>query len=362
MNKSVLITIKFLLPLILSFLALEFYVEFLEKDRETWFSWLEKYQQNNKVDCIFIGSSMTLAAIVPAEFDAEILRLSGRKLNSKNMGMCYSTPAEYYFGLRYLLKNNSTALSQRVVFIEAPGEIPAFATWKDDWMEQQAPRLLAVYVNFGDIWRYWTSSRAPLLEKVLLPVSKFSYAAAYAPLIQEALFTGINKFAAREIFKKEADPPESDLVNLGGIRTDQEGVRLVRNWVYRFAEKRCQNQKAINWDETVICDLVQLIAKNGGKVVFFKMPLSSAMSRPYATSIRELDKKHFKEKLSKWHSVMLNPNFVISGDEDFPDLLHLRKSRAQEMSRALAESYALEISRALAEPNAPELKQPAPAQ
>jgi hypothetical protein len=92
------------------------------------------------------------------------------------------------------------------------------------------------------------------------------------------------------------------------------------------------------WETTVFGQMVRLIKDHGGKVMFFKMPISSLRNRVYVTKIHAGNLAIFRDLLKKWDAGVLCPDFKYS-DEDFPDFSHLRFSRSAEYSKRLAASY-----------------------
>ncbi len=331
---------KFLLPLMVAIFVLEYSLGLLESGRKHWYIWLADYFRCHRADCLFVGSSMTSAAINVNDFADELFKRSGRRVLAVNMGEGYTTIPEYYFGLRKVLEANPQALKNITVFIEAPSGMPKFTTWHDDWMNSHSPRLLSLYLKPADVFHYVTSTNVPLTEKIVMPLSRFSLLVTFAPVIQETIFDQIEA-AIDSIFPHRPEiQPQVELSNAGGIRSDLATVTWLRKSIRDEAERDMLSQKPIDWDKTAAKDLVQLIEDHGGKVYFYRMPISSVMERPLQTPIRLADKKRFAEVAQSWHCQLLNPKFVSASDDDFPDLLHIRSGRAKEMSRALADAYA----------------------
>ena len=336
----------FLVPLLLPFLLVEMVISVTKgSGHETLFPWLAENKQAS-IDHLFLGSSLTLLCIDSPGFDEEVLKDTGKKIRSLNMGMGYSTAAEYYLGLRYLIAHDKNALRNKVVFMEAPAGLPVFSSWRDDWMDAKHPRLLTYYLDWSDIWKYWTLTNASFGEKVYLPLAKYSSLASYGPVLQELFMQEINTklkwlSPAQQGLNSKTSP--RDLAAVGGVRTDDEGVEAARRSVAAASSTQLKNQTAINWNDTIVADIVKLVHANGGKVYFLNVPVSTVFKRRFETAIRTLDKQEFEKMLDQWNCKIIEPKFSSTGDEDFPDLLHLRASRSPEFSRAAADAYSKHI-------------------
>lgn len=298
--------------------------------------WLSQEWQKHPYDSIFVGTSMTRVAFDSDEFEQEYEKKTGKHLSAINMGEAYTTMAEYYFALRKLVDDNPGALKGKLVFIECPAGIPKFEYWTDDWMQSQYPRLLADFVNWSDIWRYFQVSHASFGEKVLLIASKYSFLATYGSRIPEGVFNTIEE----KLNLPNQKSKNLDLTNQGGVRTDEAGLSWVREYVQKTAEEGLKNQKAIDWNTAVVKDLVMFLQNEGAAVYFFRMPVSAAYEKPFLTAQRETDKKNFETKAQAWNCFFLKPVMEPKlKDEDFPDLLHLRSSLAKSFSKELADCY-----------------------
>ena len=130
-----------------------------------------------------------------------------------------------------------------------------------------------------------------------------------------------------------------DLDAAAGIRTDSAGVALVRKKIvpemrgWTHVER---DRDPINWDRSVLASLVDDIRSHGGSVVLYDMPISTS-AQSVIDSNRTL--KRDRTALHEWltqNNIPLVTADLAYDDTDFPDLSHLRSSRAVEFSRSLA--------------------------
>lgn len=303
--------------------------------------------QSAPADVLFIGSSR-VAAIHPEAFQKKAQNLSGRGLIVRQVAMGCSTMAEHYFGLRHLVETAPWGLRGCTVIIEAPLGLGDDATWEDSWVDSRYPTLIAPYLKAEDVARLLRISNTPWIEKLYIACSKFSRSVyAFSKLRSFFYFEGerLVRYAG-ELIKTffcpgsdTANGMSADLASAAGIRADAEGVRQVRKEALLFASRDLHNQvPRRRWDRSVVRDIIDLVRAAGGDVHFFEMPLSSVQAQPLETVLRREDKKIFEARLSQWQSKILRTE-LAAGDEDFPDLYHLRKSRNNEFSERLAEAY-----------------------
>ena len=77
--------------------------------------------------------------------------------------------------------------------------------------------------------------------------------------------------------------------------------------------------------------------------MFFEMPLCSVQTATYNTLVRQRDREQFLDHARQWNTPVLHPAIAFA-DDDFPDLWHLRKSRAAGFTTALADTAAGRVS------------------
>ncbi len=331
-------------------LALNAWARPAEGQRDIWYGPVADYlSQGGRFSHLFLGTSRTRAAVRPEVFDSIVGRAYGTPLQSINLGIGHCTLIEHWFGLRKLLEIDPLALQGVVVLIEAPAGLPAFLGWHENWIVQGRTDLLTPYLKKDDLWRLWKVAGTPAAEKFVITANLVAPYVEHIPRARSMAMAELDTLLAR-VFSPIVGAGVSgattgaDLVAEGGIRTDAKGVETAREMAIRMAREDAQNQASwSNWDTTAIRDVVNLVREAGGYPVFFEMPLSDVQMAPYRMPVRTKDREDFPATLAAWKVPMLKLDFPHDST-DFPDLWHLRKTRAPEFTAALARSY-IEASR-----------------
>lgn len=350
-SRGRLVTAGFVLAgTIAGLLALNAWARPAEGRRDIWYGPVADYlQQGGRFSHLFLGSSRVRAAVRPEVFDSIVGGAFGTPLQSINLGIGHCTLVEHWFGLRKLLEVDPLALQGVVVLIEAPAGLPAYQGWRDDWIVQDRTDLLVPYLKKGDLWRLWKEAGTPVGEKFLITANLVAPYVENLPRARVLAMAELDTLL-ETVFSPFASAPEersstgADLVSEGGIRTDAKGVETAREMAIRMARDDSRDQAPwSNWDTTAIRDVVNLVREAGGYPVFFEMPLSDVQMAPYRMPVRAKDRADFPAVLQAWKVPMLKLDFPHDST-DFPDLWHLRKTRAPDFTAALARSY-VEASR-----------------
>jgi hypothetical protein len=298
---------------------------------------------NKPVDVLFIGSSRVAAAIDPQAFAEAI---PDRHLNVVNAGAGYATAAEFHLALRNTFREHPDRLRSAVIFIEAPCAMPDSTSWSDPWSNPARPEMLTPLLRWEDVERYWTDVRGETFavrfeERLHL---LFDYTFRFSRLITDRLALGERvtevaewpvKRPLKSLVRSENTESRADLSSAGGIRTDVEGVALARQRAYQYMKDALHDQKSVDWNASIIADTVKLAKENGARVVFFDLPIHSAHKAVFETATRQADRAALKNVIQTWNTPFVSADFSAT-DDDFPDIWHLRKSRAADFSRALA--------------------------
>jgi hypothetical protein len=314
-----------------------------------WYAAAEDIATRGRVDVVFIGSSRVIAAIDTASFDSAIFTLTGHCLRSLNLGRGYSTEAEHYLGLRNLLTSSSAHLEGMTVFIEAPGGLPTGSTWDDAWVLPPQPALLVDVLRWKDLGPFWMSANGGVAEKLHVTL-RFGLQPIFSTLnrrerIRERLLEagipwlvnlGVGRISSNPF---REDPAPVEPVGAGGIRADPATIVGGRELAIRLTDEWLAEQRPIrNWSATIQQDMVELVRRHRGHVVFFDVPQSSVFSRLYATPLRKQDIRLFEEHAQGWDSRLLRPRIAFS-DDDFPDLWHVGSWIAAPFSAELAKEW-----------------------
>ena len=126
----------------------------------------------------------------------------------------------------------------------------------------------------------------------------------------------------------------ADLSSAGGVLTDLASVERARRLAVELASTTFKNSPRPDWPATVLMDVNALVRRHGGRVVLFRMPLSSVQTRSTTTALLA-DIEAFRRQAVLADIDYLPIEFATT-DEDFPDYWHLRNSRADEFSRRVA--------------------------
>jgi hypothetical protein len=303
--------------------------------------WDEVRQSPRAVDVLFVGTSRTASAV-----DAEAFAAPGHGagLAVINAGTGFATPAEFFLALRNTLAEQPDVLRGATVAIEAPGAMPEPQRWADSWAHPDRPDMLTPLLRVRDVPAYWHTSHA-LEDKLAITASYLLRPLAivtHRQAIGPRLFGRVHGLlvSGLEFVAQPAEPvaAPADLTTAGGIRTDSGGVLLARRLAHDYAVVSMQNQQPIDWERTVVSDIMQLARGAGLRVVFFTPPLHSLHQAIYDTPQRRRDRDAFAAFAARQKTPILVPDFATT-DADFPDIWHLKKSRSAEYTRALRLRY-----------------------
>jgi hypothetical protein len=318
-----------------------------EKNRDIWYGPVIDYiQQGGRFSYLFVGTSRTRAAIRPDVFDTVMTRTLGSPTLSINLGMGWCRMSEHYFGLRRLLEVQPGILRGVVVFLEAPSALPEYSIWKSDWIVTDRTDLLTPYIHKSDLWKLWREATTPTDMKFVITANLVAPFMEYLPRVRQyalpALDSLLQGFFSPLTSLAQAETEvagSSDLTTEGGIRADAKGVETARELATRMARDETVNQDPWNdFDKTIVAEILKMVKNAGGYVVFLDMPLSDIQQAPYDTPLRQRERADFTTTLKAWNCIMLHPQLQYDST-DFPDLWHLRKTRAPEFTFAVANSF-----------------------
>jgi hypothetical protein len=298
-------------------------------------------------DFLFLGTSRVAAAIDADVFARDAGSRVGRAARAVNLGIGHYTLTMHYLGARDLLRDHPDALRGTTVFIEAPFGLQEALTWRDRWYYPGSAKLLVPLLTVSDLPRIWKSDMR-IDEKAYLSFFTLTHASAlltYRERIGEGVIgKGSEKTESLAIDLGAAtnETEAVDLTSDGGIQTDPNMIdRISRLAIEGFREERALpgNQRSLGmWDNRVLADLVELIKGAGGQVVFFEIPLHSAQASIRSPAVRAQDQREFAVQAARWGTPIVHPRFDYS-DRDFPDVFHLRRSRAAEYTTALYSAW-----------------------
>lgn len=311
-----------------------------------WFSAEASTISRAQKCCLFIGSSRVAAAIDEQTFSKTCQSLSGQDISVFNLGLGYSTLAECYLGLRDLSERRSGGLSGCTVFVEAAGGLPSWDSWNDSWVKPPANGPLVDTIEARDIPAFLFHSNTPLGDKLFVVASKVLKSPGAVARLRTRIASYIDN--APIVYEETSVKQTTQTVDLsakGGIRSDAYGAELARQSALKESMLALRSQQAISeaaWNKTVLRSIVMLVRNKGGEVVIFNMPLSRVQQTPLTTAQRLQDKQTFLKTAQLWKVPVLSVPMELS-ERDFPDFMHLSKTRAAEFSQRLALSFAQQI-------------------
>ena len=309
--------------------------------------------RTGRLDAVFIGSSRVAAAIDPAIVASAVADASGQPVLSVNVGTGFSTLQEHRLGLRNYFESHPVAGRGLVVFIEATTGRPDDSLPSQSWHSNQRPELLVQVLKPRDLPALWQSNESledrlrftfrsltgssaisresERIGRGILAKGTARLSALFQTLDHSSLVTAAGSPGS------SADQP--DLSTAGGIRVDDEGLRLTRQAAEAWARGQILDQRPRGpWDRTVIAEMIELVQRHGGRVVFFNAPLHPTHAAVFSTPVREADRARFAEFARSRGCELLSCDFATR-DDDFPDIFHLRQSRAADYTHVLCREW-----------------------
>src|SRR5262249_23500233 len=96
------------------------------------------------------------------------------------------------------------------------------------------------------------------------------------------------------------------LMGSGGTRTDAQSVSLARRLALDVDQQTPEHDwKPTDWNSTILSDIIDLIQRNGGRVVFFDVPLSTPFKHHFSKQYRDI--QQFRNQALSWNAPLLAP-------------------------------------------------------
>lgn len=319
-------------------------------DRPRWYAGARQLASEQSIDLVFVGSSRTGAAVHVPTFAQEVSTLTGRCPRALNLARGFSTEVEHYLGLRNLFAAHPASLRGVTVFVEAAGGLPGAGRWDQPWAHAAQPWLVVDLLWWNDLPRFWRSAGLSVGDRLHLTL-RFALRSVSSTfnrrerIREQLLRLGIPWLIGLAFGRGSANPftpaaPYADLVgDTGDIRNDPAALQAARDLAMTLTAEELQLQTPLRgWERTVQRDIVELVRRHGGHVVFFDMPLSSVFARVYTTRTRQDDIRVFRQQARTWGVPLLQPQIAFD-DSDLPDLWHLSPSLARSYSVQLARDW-----------------------
>jgi hypothetical protein len=317
-----------------------------------WYPQIEADVQERSIDFLFIGSSRVPAAIdrrvfanelQDMHFDRPIVRIPARGS---------STIVQHWMGIRNFVDEYPDRMRGCKVFLELPGGLPTLRrsshqpeSVRADWLnEDLGPQFLADVLRVGDLTEFWITGTSIELKVQIT----FRFMMNSLRLVQDReKIRNLVKCKGVELVQEMlevcsvGDPVDpnskfADLAAEGGIKRDPKTIAMVQKRAKRRTAEMLVDQTPLaGWDDSPIVDIANLLKRVDGELVLYHMPQSSYYNRVCDTEMRVSDRERFRRWAEQEGVRILNPTFQTI-DADFPDLLHLSKTKRPEFTKALA--------------------------
>ncbi len=293
-------------------------------------------------DVLVVGTSQSAAAI-----DEDLLARHWSAPDSaaarvENLGQGFSTTMAHLCAMRWAIGQRPDLLRGTTVLLEAAGGTPPPDGADGRWYYPGMSHLLVPYVDAGLLERYWGTDHT-LEEKLELTVRVATTDCALARL-SDRVRDGIVTNGSRVVEKVLAplapvtdEDAETDLRAKGGVRTDRAGIDRVRAHTLAGGTDAAPSVRDVDWDATLVAELVEFVESHGGNVVFVEVPMSRAAQRTSYASGRP-DPARFKAWAERRRLTILRTHLRFD-ESDFPDLVHLSASRGADFTLALADAW-----------------------
>lgn len=303
----------------------------------------------------FLGSSRVAAAVDHERFTRRMSDHLQHPTVALNLGHGWSYLVQNYLYLRNLLDADAGVFVGAVVMIESPGGRLAFEGqhWSGQWFEPDYPFQLVTELRRKDLPRLW-SSRMTLEDKLSMTFGVatrrcefLTRRAALGHLLQQKCQQGILAFCSPCLRSTAAVDAAADLTTAAGIRADAAGIKQARRLALQMAKRSPPIEPIDQAGDRVIDDMVAMIQQAGGKVVFYDMPLHSMQSQGHHSADWLAKRAEFAAWAAERGILILPTDFAVV-DDDFPDMWHLRRSRAAGFTDRLARDFIDDLESATA--------------
>lgn len=293
---------------LLTFGGAETLIRLSPYERPRWYPTAMEALNGQPAQYLFIGSSRVSAAIDAQRFSSA---LGTPRQLTVNVGQGFSTVAAHALGLQRLSEHG--LLRGTIVFLEAPLDVPDSSTWSDPWYVVEAPHFLLSVLGLRDLPGLWrsTQSTEDKLAASGRRMLQASWLATYHEHLRVEALAGAYSLAGLSARAQGADR---------GVRRDVDDISRIRAAAAGVGRNASLAPVVHDWSATVTGWIVNHVRQSGGRVVVYRMPMSSAM-RVESDNTRA-NARTFREQAAAWGLPVLDSG-VVFGDADFPDLWHL---------------------------------------
>jgi hypothetical protein len=151
----------------------------------------------------------------------------------------------------------------------------------------------------------------------------------------------LEKNNSKIMLKRAAAQGDADMLAKGGVKLDPISVKIARKFARDIVPRRISKQTPLHINDlesSVLNKINRLVTDAGGQICLFDTPLSTVIQEIYETDIAQNNITVFNQWIEMNNIPLIRAPFS-SVDEDFPDLFHLRASRAEEYTDSLLLAY-----------------------
>lgn len=330
-----------IIPLVILEIAFRFIGNSL--DNPYWQVFQEALNADSGSNVIVLGNSRIATALTGPYLQNELRKrniIAGRVFN---LGMGYTTIAEYYLLLKKLAKENPKALEKSIILLQSDGGLLPTDNWNDNWVHPAFPTLVLPFLDKVSVQRAVSSTGLSAETKLfLLPAY---YLALPGQLLQarSTVFSRGAEFSEFVIRKLEPTLVAPDLARAGGIRFDQISLKNSQESpsCNETEYKKISSNPKI-WDRSIAKEIATLAREQNSRLVLVETPLVPKEQKCLALSSFIEAQSTFIEQIKLWSAIYIkiDQNFA---DNDFADEKHLRLSRADAYTLSVANSIVKEI-------------------
>ncbi|MGC6431435.1 MAG: hypothetical protein ACON5F_10380 [Jejuia sp.] len=289
-------------------------------------------KSDDQPDYLFLGSSR-VAALVNQDL---LSKLSEKHVVNSARG--YMTPGIMIHALESKLRKNPDFLKNSKVFLEYYGQGSLTNLYKTDELKvyesytgkyTSQPQIMLPHINFSDLKDFWSISSNSYRVKLKLTFLYFSAAYRCGLFVNEKF-----NYADKVLYKGN-----TNVSNSGGIRNDY--IQSTIQFAKLSAKK--EKQRILSeplftselLDESSLAKLNELIRKNGGELVLFKIPLHSISKEIFNNHKSKINNQVFEEWLISKNINLIEPKNLHFKDQDFADILHINADKKDKYTYSL---------------------------
>lgn len=304
------------------------------------------FRTKHNSNLLIIGSSRAATAIVPDLLESETKRYGMISGNVYNLGMGYTKIAQHALAIKKLANENPIALHNSIILIETIGGIAEHSSWDEAWFHPAFPHFILPFLDKESLTRLLKSRGIAFESKLFLVPAFYMTLPAQILLSRGIIFEHGALFSEKIAVLLESKYEKPDIARAGGIRFDikippsLKGEKINEPCDLSLYTKLAKTPDY--WDKSIVREINDIVKNNGGKLVFFNVPITPKIHECMQNDTAQVSLMAFLKKIQDWGalSIILTKNYSY---EDFADAIHLKLSRSAEYSTQLIEALKLKL-------------------